>query len=93
MEFRPCIDLRKGRVVQIVGGSLKDDDTQGPVTNFETLTSPADYARMYQEDDLTGGDEDDLTGGDDETLNQLCGPAPMDLVNLAGAAGSDSVAC
>ena len=55
MEFRPCIDLRKGRVVQIVGGSLKDDDTQGPVTNFETLTSPADYARRYQEDDLTGG--------------------------------------
>jgi phosphoribosylformimino-5-aminoimidazole carboxamide ribotide isomerase len=55
MQFRPCIDLRKGRVVQIVGGSLRDGDTKGPVTNFETQKSPADYARMYKEDDLRGG--------------------------------------
>ena len=23
MKFRPCIDLRRGRVVQIVGGTLR----------------------------------------------------------------------
>ena len=28
MRFRPCIDLRKGRVVQIIGGSLTDKDTE-----------------------------------------------------------------
>lgn len=55
MRFRPCIDLREGRVVQIVGGSLKDGDDRGLVTNFETDRSPADYARMYKEDDLRGG--------------------------------------
>jgi len=55
MRFRPCIDLREGRVVQIVGGSLRDGDTRGPLTNFETQRSPADFAHMYQEDNLTGG--------------------------------------
>ena len=55
MRFRPCIDLRGGRVVQIVGGSLQDGAPDGPVTNFETERSPADFARMYQADNLTGG--------------------------------------
>ncbi len=55
MRFRPCIDLRNGRVVQIVGSSLKDGDHSDAVTNFETERSPADYARMYQADRLTGG--------------------------------------
>jgi phosphoribosylformimino-5-aminoimidazole carboxamide ribotide isomerase len=55
MRFRPCIDLRNGRVVQIVGGSLNDETGQNPVTNFETERSPADFARMYQANNLTGG--------------------------------------
>jgi len=55
MRFRPCIDLREGRVVQIVGGSLKDEDNRGLVTNFETERSPADYAQMYKSDNLIGG--------------------------------------
>jgi len=55
MRFRPCIDVREGRVVQIVGGSLKNGNAHAAVTNFETEQSPAVYARMYKEDDLTGG--------------------------------------
>jgi phosphoribosylformimino-5-aminoimidazole carboxamide ribotide isomerase len=55
MRFRPCIDLRNGRVVQIVGGSLKNGAEQNPITNFETQRSPADYASLYQADNLTGG--------------------------------------
>ena len=55
MRFRPCIYLRQGRVVQIVGGSLRDGHIQGPVTNFETQRAPADFANMYKEDNLTGG--------------------------------------
>jgi phosphoribosylformimino-5-aminoimidazole carboxamide ribotide isomerase len=54
MRFRPCIDLRNGRVVQIVGGTL-GDAPEALVTNFETERSSADYARMYQADNLTGG--------------------------------------
>lgn len=55
MRFRPCIDLRNGRVVQIVGGSLQDDVTNTPDTNFETEKSPADFAQMYAQDNLFGG--------------------------------------
>jgi len=55
MKFRPCIDLRNGRVVQIVGGSLRDRSEETPIINFETGQSPVDYALMYREDHLTGG--------------------------------------
>lgn len=55
MRFRPCIDLRNGRVVQIVGGSLNDHRGQETIVNFETEQDPAFYARMYQADRLTGG--------------------------------------
>ncbi len=55
MRFRPCIDLRGGRVVQIVGGSLRDGDDQAAVVNFQTDRSAADYARLYRADGLTGG--------------------------------------
>jgi phosphoribosylformimino-5-aminoimidazole carboxamide ribotide isomerase len=54
MRFRPCIDLRDGRVVQIVGGSLRDGG-QDVVTNFVTDRSPAEYARLYRRDALPGG--------------------------------------
>jgi phosphoribosylformimino-5-aminoimidazole carboxamide ribotide isomerase len=54
MGFRPCIDLRNGRVVQIVGGSLTGDERNTQV-NFETELSPSYYARMYKEDNLKGG--------------------------------------
>jgi phosphoribosylformimino-5-aminoimidazole carboxamide ribotide isomerase len=53
MRFRPCIDLRGGRVVQIVGGTLVDG--RGPITNFASDRSPAFYARLYRDDALPGG--------------------------------------
>lgn len=28
MEFRPCIDIHNGKVKQIVGGTLKDQNDQ-----------------------------------------------------------------
>jgi phosphoribosylformimino-5-aminoimidazole carboxamide ribotide isomerase len=55
MRFRPCIDLRDGRVVQIVGGTLDDAAAEEAVVNFETERLPAEFARLYQQDDLTGG--------------------------------------
>ena len=55
MRFRPCIDLRNGQVVQIVGGTLQDGDDNQPETNFETTRAPADFAQMYQADQLPGG--------------------------------------
>ncbi|KAK1299117.1 hypothetical protein QJS10_CPB14g00063 [Acorus calamus] len=57
VRFRPCIDIHKGKVKQIVGSTLKDSDdgTSSLVTNFESDMFPAEYANMYKEDGLTGG--------------------------------------
>jgi len=72
MRFRPCIDLRNGRVVQIVGSSLSDNESAETVTNFESDQSPAEYARMYQADNLTGGHVISLGPGNTQAaLNAL----------------------
>ncbi|XP_010527596.1 PREDICTED: 1-(5-phosphoribosyl)-5-[(5-phosphoribosylamino)methylideneamino] imidazole-4-carboxamide isomerase, chloroplastic [Tarenaya hassleriana] len=57
VQFRPCIDIHKGKVKQIVGSTLRDSKEDGSVlvTNFESDKSAAEYARMYKEDRLTGG--------------------------------------
>lgn len=55
LRFRPCIDLRDGRVVQIVGGSLLQDNGNKLVTNFETDVGASVFAQMYKEDRLPGG--------------------------------------
>jgi phosphoribosylformimino-5-aminoimidazole carboxamide ribotide isomerase len=55
MRLRSCIDLRDGRVVQIVGGSLRDGDARSAVTNFATDHPSIAYAQMYQADNLPGG--------------------------------------
>jgi phosphoribosylformimino-5-aminoimidazole carboxamide ribotide isomerase len=52
LKFRPCIDLRNGQVVQIVGSSLTDESA---VTNFSTEKSSEEFATLYREDDLPGG--------------------------------------
>ena len=53
--FRPCIDLHQGRVKQIVGSTLTDDPSQGPVTNFEATRPSEDFAAQYRRDGLAGG--------------------------------------
>ncbi|MCG8553628.1 MAG: phosphoribosylformimino-5-aminoimidazole carboxamide ribotide isomerase [Desulfobacterales bacterium] len=55
MKFRPCIDLRNGKVVQIVGGTLSDETRDSLVTNFESARTPAQFAQTYQADHLYGG--------------------------------------
>lgn len=55
--FRPCIDLRNGRVVQIVGSTLTDDaaDRSGEQVNFVSDRDAESYAEQYRADDLAGG--------------------------------------
>lgn len=53
MRFRPCIDLKDGCVVQIVGSTLADGER--PTTNFESREDPAVIARRYRDDGLAGG--------------------------------------
>ncbi len=55
MKFRPCIDLHKGKVKQIVGSTFSDKDVREIITNFETEQTPAYFAQLYKKDNLPGG--------------------------------------
>ena len=53
MAFRPCIDLKDGRVVQIVGGTLMNDGQA--VVNYVSERMAAEFAAVYRRDGLRGG--------------------------------------
>lgn len=55
MRFRPCIDLHGGRVKQIVGSTLKDDQAESLETNFSSDFLPSYYSTLYRKDSLPGG--------------------------------------
>lgn len=61
VKFRPCIDIHKGKVKQIVGSTLRDlPDSSGTdalalVTNFESEKSAGEFADLYKRDGLYGG--------------------------------------
>ncbi len=60
--FRPCIDLREGRVTQIVGGTL---DTAEVRTNFTSDRPASWFAELYKRDGLRGGHIIKLGPGND----------------------------
>lgn len=64
--FRPCIDLHNGKVKQIVGGTLTDDENQDLQTNFTSEHPPAYFAELYKKDQLTGGHVIKLGPGNEE---------------------------
>lgn len=66
-SFRPCIDIHKGQVKQIVGSTLSDGaSAKEPKTNF-TGDQPAEYyASLYKADDLPGG-HIIMLGADDDS--------------------------
>jgi phosphoribosylformimino-5-aminoimidazole carboxamide ribotide isomerase len=55
MKFRPCIDLHDGKVKQIVGSTLSDEEPGLLQTNFTADKPPSWYARLYRDDHLAGG--------------------------------------
>ncbi len=54
MKFRPCIDIHNGKVKQIIGSSLRDDNNHS-VDNFVSDRNGNYYAALYKKDGLTGG--------------------------------------
>lgn len=65
MKFRPCIDLHEGKVKQIVGSTLCDENVELLQTNFVSERSSAYFAKMYRRDGLTGGHIIKLGTGND----------------------------
>jgi len=64
-KFRPCIDLHNGKVKQIVGSSLSQNESELK-TNFIS-TKPAEwYAELYKKDGLKGGHIIMLGSGNEE---------------------------
>lgn len=54
MRFRPCIDIHNGKVKQIVGGSLLDENNQAK-ENFVSTQDAAYYAELYKKNHIKGG--------------------------------------
>jgi len=76
MKFRPCIDLHEGKVKQIVGSSLSDDNPTKLQTNFTADRPPSWFAELYRSDNLTGGHIIKLGPGNDEAARQALAAWP-----------------
>jgi phosphoribosylformimino-5-aminoimidazole carboxamide ribotide isomerase len=88
--FRPCIDLRGGQVVQIVGGTLSDSGV-GTHTRFVAAQPPAWFAELYRRDQLTGGHVIALGPGNEVAARSALGAWPGGL-QYGGGVNADNAA-
>lgn len=86
--FRPCIDLRGGRVVQIVGGTLRDDGS-GVRTNFVSERPAEWYAALYRDRALTGGHIIQLGAGNEAAARAALAAWPGGL-QIGGGVNLDN---
>lgn len=63
MKFRPCIDVHRGLVKQIVGSTLSATGDLAAEENFVSGNPPSFFADMYKRDGLRGGHVIMLGGG------------------------------
>lgn len=89
--FRPCIDLRQGKVVQIVGGTLTDAGTDTH-TNFESDKPPAWFAQLYRNDGLTGGHVIALGPGNEAAAREALAAWPGGLQYGGGVTADNAEA-
>src|SRR6187401_2943354 len=86
--FRPCIDLRNGKVVQIVGGTLSEDSA-AVRTNFVSERPAAWYAELFKRDGLTGGHVIMLGPGNDAEARAALAAFPGGL-QIGGGVNADN---
>jgi len=79
MKFRPCIDLHKGQVKQIVGSTLVDGEPEKLETNFTAHHPPEWYSRLYQSDNLIGGHIIMLGPGNDDAATEALAAWPAGM--------------
>ncbi|KAE9410511.1 Phosphoribosylformimino-5-aminoimidazole carboxamide ribotide isomerase [Gymnopus androsaceus JB14] len=68
-----------GQVKQIVGGTLSDTNPHDLKTNFVSQQSPAEFARLYRDNQLDGGHVIKLGPGNDESAKQALAAWPGGL--------------
>ncbi|MBF0111956.1 MAG: phosphoribosylformimino-5-aminoimidazole carboxamide ribotide isomerase [Desulfamplus sp.] len=75
MKFRPCIDIKNGKVVQIVGSTLQEsraEATDTAITNFESSHDSSYFAKLYKKDAIYGGHVISLgSGNHDAAISAL----------------------
>lgn len=76
MRFRPCIDLHRGVVKQIVGSTLNDDRPDDVKINFTADKSSAWFAELYRSDNLVGGHVIKLGPGNDDAAEKALAAWP-----------------
>jgi phosphoribosylformimino-5-aminoimidazole carboxamide ribotide isomerase len=91
MRFRPCIDLHQGKVKQIVGGSLSDEDSAVLKTNFEAQKPASWYADLYRRDRLTGGHVIQLGPGNETAARDALKAWPGGLQLGGGVTGDNAL--
>jgi phosphoribosylformimino-5-aminoimidazole carboxamide ribotide isomerase len=89
MNFRPCIDLHEGKVKQIVGSSLSDENPGRLQTNFTAEKPSSWFAELYRNDNLTGGHIIKLGPGNDAAAREALGAWPGGL-QLGGGITADN---
>ncbi|MBL9175428.1 MAG: phosphoribosylformimino-5-aminoimidazole carboxamide ribotide isomerase [Verrucomicrobiales bacterium] len=89
--FRPCIDLREGKVVQIVGGTLSDSGF-GVRTHFVASHPPAWFAARYRADNLRGGHVIALGPGNEAAAREALGAWPGGLQYGGGVTSANAPA-
>lgn len=83
MKFRPCIDIHNGKVKQIVGGSLKDENNQAK-ENFVSEVDSTYYANLYKANNIKGGHIILLNSKDSEYFEPTKGEALKALMAYKG---------
>jgi phosphoribosylformimino-5-aminoimidazole carboxamide ribotide isomerase len=91
MKFRPCIDLHSGRVKQIVGSTLSDQDTASLRTNFASDQPASHFAEMYKRDGLTGGHVIMLGPGNENAAREALEAYPGGLQIGGGITAENAV--
>lgn len=83
MEFRPCIDIHNGKVKQIVGGTLRDENDQAR-ENFVSRQDSAFFASFYKKYGIRGGHIILLNGKDSSYYNDTKNQALLALRTYPG---------
>lgn len=89
-DFRPCIDLYRGKVVQIVGSSLGPEE-QNVRENYVSSKDSAWYAKLYQKDGLKGGHVIMLGAGNEAEAMQAVREYPSGLQVGGGLSPSSAL--
>ena len=89
-KFRPCIDLHDGKVKQIVGGTLENNESGLNLkTNFEAVEPPSYYSKLYADNHLSGGHVIKLGKNNDEAALEALSAYPNGL-QLGGGVDLDN---